>query len=399
MGKVQRQRWQDNERAIAITKKTRDEITLEDIRFLKESYTSVGGLLPKGYNGGAFFTPTHVAKFLVQFLGIHKQPAGTKILEPSVGSGVFLEHIPESHEITALELNPTSATVTSLIYPHANVIQGDALEHEKENYYDFVIGNPPYGETVKTTREFHTLTKRKGEYTGKSEFAFIELAIRACKAGGYIAFILPTGLSYSQRAKKVRKLMYETCWHIATIELPTTTFQHVGTDIPVMILVLRKVPPNTKMIPAHKSLPEGTMFFKGQQPSLFARVGDIGYDKKGNSTDKWGDGPTQLDELINLVGLNGWQAKLVRENEFPYKPWWVERGNTVTEYFFSKSSETRERGLSGSEGFGQKSRFLPKEEIKTGLVYWHEMTLGVGEGRSWDFDWQDEIVDSYFFTQ
>ncbi|MED4841544.1 N-6 DNA methylase [Weizmannia sp. CD-2023] len=395
MGKEQRKRWQDNERAIEITKKPREEVTKEDIQFLKESYTSVGGLLPKGFNGGAFFTPTHVAKFLVEFLGIPEKPAGTRILEPSVGGGVFLEGIPENHEITALELNATSAAVTSLIYPHANVIVGDALEHDRENYYDFVIGNPPYGESVKTEREFKTLTKRKGLYSGKSEFAFLELAIRACKPGGYIAYILPVGLQYAQQAKKVRKLMYETCWHVATIELPTTTFQHVGTNIPTMILILRKVPPNTKMIEAHKSLPKGTKFFEGQQPSLFARVGDIGYDKKGRSTDKWGDGLTQLDELLDLVKLGGWQTDLYRVNSFPYKPWWVDKGASVTEFFFSKSADNRDKDLHGSEGFGQESRYLPKDEIETGLVVWQEMTLGVGEGRSWDFYWQDEIVEEY----
>ena len=393
MGKAQRKRWQDNEKAIEITKKPREEVTKEDIQFLKDSYTSVGGLLPKGFNGGAFFTPTHVAKFVVEFLGINDKPEGTRILEPSVGSGVFLEHIPRNHEITAIEMNATSAAVTSLIYPHANVIVGDALEHERENYYDFVIGNPPYGESVKTEREFKTLTKKKGIYTGKSELAFLELAIRACKPGGYIAYILPNGLAYAQNAKKIRKLMYETCWHIATIELPTTTFQHVNTNIPTMVLVLRKVPPNTKMIEAHKSLPKGTKFFEGQQPSLFARVGDIGYDKHGKSTDKWGDGLTQLDELLDLVKLGGWQTELVRENLFPYKPWWVDRGVTVTEFFFSKSADSRDMTFHGSEGFGQESRYLPKDEIETGLVVWQEMTLGVGEGRSWDFDWQDEVVD------
>jgi hypothetical protein len=390
VGKVQRKRWADNERAIEITKKPKEEITPEDIEFLKESYTSMGGLLPKGFNGGAFFTPTHVAKFLVDFLDIPNKPAGTKILEPSVGSGIFLEHIPASHEITALELNITSANVTSIIYPHANVIVGDALEHDRENYYDFVIGNPPYGESVKTTREFSTLTKKKEVYSGKSEVAFLELAIRACKAGGYVAFVLPMGLSYASTAKKLRKLMYESCWHVATIELPTTTFQHVGTSIPTQILILRKVPEGTNMIPAHRSLPEGTKFFEGQQPSLFARVGDIGYDKKGNSTDKWGDGLTQLDELLELVGLG--KHMIVRENLYPYEPWWVDKGEAVTEYFFSKSAGTRDEGFHGSEGFGQESRYLPNKEIETGLVYWHEMTLGVGEGRSWEFWWQDEIM-------
>ncbi|MDT2230694.1 Eco57I restriction-modification methylase domain-containing protein [Paenibacillus larvae] len=87
---------------------------------------------------------------------------------------------------------------------------GNALDHDRRDYYDLVIGNPPYGETVETEKEYLTLSKKKGIYRGKSEAAFIELAIRAARPGGYIAFILPTGISFAGHAKKVRKLMYET---------------------------------------------------------------------------------------------------------------------------------------------------------------------------------------------
>jgi len=197
---------------------------------------------------------------------------------------------------------------TSLIYPHANVILGNALDHDRENYYDVVIGNPPFGESVSTEREFTTLTKRKGVYAGKSENAFIELAIRAAKPGGWITFILPMGIDFRQDAAKIRRLMYDTCWHFATIKLPPETFQHVGTSIPTQILIMRKVPPGTPRIKSPhtkmRSL-DGRLidyeaeFFAGQPPIYMAEVTDIGYDKHGKSTDKWGDGLTQLDEIAD----------------------------------------------------------------------------------------------------
>ncbi|MDT2295461.1 N-6 DNA methylase [Paenibacillus larvae] len=164
----------------------------------------MGGLLPKGFNGGAFFTPTHVARFMVGVIrNLYEGfPENMRVLEPSVGSGVFLEHLPPDAEITALEIDETSARVTQLIYPHADVILGNALDHDRRDYYDLVIGNPPYGETVETEKEYLTLSKKKGIYRGKSEAAFIELAIRAARPGGYIAFILPTGISFAGHAKK-----------------------------------------------------------------------------------------------------------------------------------------------------------------------------------------------------
>src|SRR5690606_34761929 len=147
MGKAQRARWQANVKSMEIVSKPREQITDEDIRFLRENYTSAGGLLPKGFNGGAFFTPTNVAKFMWDILK-PRLPEAQEVLEPAAGSGVVLEHAPADAELTALELDEASAKVASLIYPDPNVIQGNAILFSRENYYDVVIGNPPYGETI-----------------------------------------------------------------------------------------------------------------------------------------------------------------------------------------------------------------------------------------------------------
>jgi hypothetical protein len=406
MGRIERKRWAANVRSMEIVSKPREQITPEDIEFLRENYTSMGGLLPKGFNGGAFFTPTHVAKFIWDVLK-PRLPKAPRVLEPSVGSGVFLEHAPADSEITALELDEISAKVTSLIYPHANVIVGNALDHDRENYYDVVIGNPPYGESVSTEREFATLSKKKGVYSGKSENAFIELAIRAAKPGGYIAFVLPMGIGFSQQAAKVRKLMYDTCWQVATIMLPGETFQHVGTTIPTQIIILRKVTPNARKIKAVEQRwgsnfrrsdwrdisDYNAEFFEGQTPAYFAKVTDIGWDEKGRSTDKWGDGLTQLDELVNDFT----DGNLMRENLYPHIPSWygVEKGNEA--FFFSHGNDT-------CDGFRDAGH-----TFADGPYRWNELTLGAGREvewkradgtvelcSTWDFDWQDEIVAEYY---
>jgi type I restriction-modification system DNA methylase subunit len=378
---MERSRWAANVKSMEIVAKDRKDITDEDVSFLRENYTSMGGLLPKGFNGGAFFTPTHVAKFIWDVMK-PRLGASPRILEPSVGSGVFLEHAPTDAEITALELDETSAKVTSLIYDKANVVIGNALDHDRYNYYDLVIGNPPYGESVETEREYETLPKRKGLFGGKSENAFIELAIKCAKPGGWIAFVLPMGISFAQQSEKVRKLMYETCWHFATIKLPGETFQHVGTTIPTQILIMRKITPNAKRI---KSTSIAAYYYEGQQPVYMAEVTDIGYDKHGKSTDKWGDGLTQLDEIADDLT---WDT-LVRENLYPHKPSWIYRGKEITEYMFWQE---------GSDGHNDAKRTYGTARR------WNEMTLGSGEEVVWngrevstlDFGWQDEIVAEYY---
>lgn len=406
MGKADRKRWEGNVKSMEIIAKPRDQITAEDLEFLRQNYTSAGGLLPNAFSGGAFFTPTHVAKFMWEIL-TPRLPKAPKVLEPSVGAGVFLEHAPADAEITALELDETSAKVTSLLYPRANVIVGNALEHERRDYYDLVIGNPPYGVTVEfpdTSEEWRSLSKSKGKRKGKSEVAFIEFAIKAVKPGGYIAFVLPKGIAYAKHAAKLRKLMHETCWQVATIMLPGETFQHVGTTVETQIIVLRKAPPGTRLIPTAETkwgsnfrrsdfgdiTQYNAHFLEGQPPAYFAKVTDIGWDAKGRSTDKWGDGLTQLDALVEDFTDDG----LMRENLYPHVPSWfgVEKGNEA--FFFSHGNDT-------CDGYRDTSSTYPD-----GPYRWNELTLGAGreivvdsaEYGTWVREceeWQNEIVANF----
>lgn len=397
MGKADRKRWDGNVRSMAIIAKDRADITDEDVDFLRQNYTSAGGLIPNAYAGGAFFTPTHVARFIIEALrGLSGGfRTGTRFLEPSCGSGVFIEHMPTDAEITALELDDISAKVTSLIYPHANVINVDAFTHSQRDYYDYVIGNPPYGVSIDIASEdlpdeYVTLTKSKGRARGKSEFAFIELAIKAAKPGGYIAFVLPKGIAFSQQSQKIRDLAKETCWHIASIELPGTTFAHVGTTIPTDIHILRKITPNVrKVFVKYTQIGSGkfpldivlqteeadatTFWYEGQPPVFHVSITDIGYDKDGKSTDKYGDGLTQLDEM-----LEAFEDTLVRENCDPVAPF-----NGATDAFNVK--------IPPYEAWRTKHNLAS---------YWNVLTLGRGEDTngtsSFDFEWQDRIVAEFY---
>jgi len=399
MGKADRKRWEGNVKSMEIIAKPPESITAEDVEFLRQNYTSAGGLLPNAFSGGAFFTPTHVAKFMWQVLS-PRLPANPAVLEPSVGSGVFLEHAPSDAQITALELDSTSAKVTSILYPNAEIIEGNALEHGRRDYYDVVIGNPPYGVSVEfpdTGEDWTSIGKAtKGMRKGKSEVLFIELAIKAAKPGGYVAFVLPMGVAFANYAGKLRQYMHDTCWQVATILLPSETFQHVGTSIATQILIFRKAPPNTPRISVKKdrimglgkkSVPFEAEFFAGQTPAYFARVTDIGFDKDGKPTDKWGDGSTQLDDLVE--DLADVEYELVRSNLYPNVPSWVDRGGLNCEYFFDRTNGDSD----GSNKAGQSD----------GPHSWNEFTLGMGEeyevdGVEWssmDFGWQDEIVNEW----
>lgn len=406
MGKASRDRWEGNIKSMEIIAKNPEEVTENDIEFLRQNYTSAGGLLPNAFSGGAFFTPTHVARFIWEILS-ERLPEKPKVLEPSVGAGVFLEHAPEDAELTGLELDETSSKVTSLLYPNANIILGDALQHEKRDYYDLVIGNPPYGVSCEfeTDDEWISGSIAKGKRKGKSEVMFIELAIKAAKVGGYIAFVLPMGISFGNYAAKLRKYMHENCWQVATILLPGETFVHVGTTIPTQIIVLRKAPPATLLIDSaeqkwgsnfrrsdYKDITEfGAKFLVGQPPAYFAKVNDIGWDAKGKFVDKWGDGLTHLDELVEDFTDGG----LMRENLYPHLPSWhgVDKGNDS--FFFSHGNETCDGYRDASASFGESA------------MRWNELTIGAGkefmyEGVEYSSnidemeELQDSLIEEYY---
>ncbi|MGN8648367.1 HsdM family class I SAM-dependent methyltransferase [Gracilibacillus sp. HCP3S3_G5_1] len=392
MGKADRKRWDGNVKSMEIISKSKDEITQDDLDFLKENYTSSGGLLPNSFANGAFHTPPAVAKFIWDALR-DKLPQNPKVLEPSCGSGVFLEHAPEDAEITALEIDKTSAKVTSLLYPNANVIEGNAFDFKKRDYFDICIGNPPYGISVEWEDDgenWQAVNKTKGKRKGKSEVAFLEHAIKSVKYGGYIAFVLPMGLAYGNYAKKLRQLMYKTCWQVATILLPNETFAHVGTSVATQILIVRKATPNVKMIePVTKKWGSNfrrsdwsdidnfnASFLEGQTPAYFAKVNDIGWDKQGKLTELGEDGETQLNELISDFQDNN----LMRENLYPHIPSWHGM-KECDAFFFSHGNDTCDGHRDASLTF------------RNGVYRWNELTLGAGE----EYIWNGEEVSTYDF--
>jgi len=379
MGKASRARWEGNVKSMEIIAKPREQVTSEDIAFLRENYTSAGGLLPNAFAGGAFFTPTHVAKFIWDVLKAKGLSNSPRVLEPSVGAGVFLEHAPVDADITALELDETSAKVTSLLYPQAEMILGDALTHGRRDYYDVVIGNPPYGVSCEFEpaegEEWVSGSKAKGKRKGKSEILFIELAIKACKPGGYIAFVLPMGLNFANYADKLRNYMHTSCWQVATIMLPGETFVHVGTTIPTQIIILRKTPAGLPLIDTaeqkwgsnfrrsdYKDITQyGAKFLPGQPPAYFAQITDIGWDAKGNPRVNE-DGLTQLDEL-----LEDWtDGGLMRENLYPHLPSWHGLDKANSAFFFTHGNES-------CDGYRDASR-----TYSDGPYRWNELTMGAG---------------------
>ena len=106
----------------------------------------------------AYYTPDLLVKFIWAALmrmglnGLQSDGKGKScnILEPSAGTGIFFNHMPQiiakNANIDAIELDNSSCKLFSKLHGNINIIN-TVFENFccNDNRYDLIIGNPPYG--------------------------------------------------------------------------------------------------------------------------------------------------------------------------------------------------------------------------------------------------------------
>lgn len=223
------------------------ELTDEEIANLN-LYTGAGGMEKKGAEGRGlldeYYTPVDVTGMVAAVLdklGALKSE-GMHVLEPSVGTGAFLDDLVDTRAVVdAHEINPVAAAITKLKYPNATISTKpfeDRFMTERgkkkpvEATYDLVVGNPPYG-------EHRGAYKGMGEERGiaKYEEYFIKRALDLTKQGGHVAMVVPSGfLRSSESNTKIQ--IGTTGLLVDAYRLPNGAFP--TTDIGTDIIVLRK---------------------------------------------------------------------------------------------------------------------------------------------------------------
>lgn len=180
---------------------------------------------------GIFFTPKeardHIFRVLKRF-----RVKPTSILEPSFGSGEFLEDLYErypSATITGVELNPTLFAASS----RPNLVNLDFLAYE--GHHDLIVGNPPYVVIPATSETQKCQTGRPNLFV-----QFLYKAVRDnLTEGGILAFVLPTSLFNCAYYEPLRKYLYETTTILAADVLGG---EYLETQQATFALILRKKP-------------------------------------------------------------------------------------------------------------------------------------------------------------
>ena len=245
-------------------------------------------------NFGQFFTPRAVVKFIVDVLPIKSE---SRVLDTSCGSGGFLLHALDKvrrmaekkygaktigcykswHDFAekrlfGIEINEQiarTAKMNMIIHDdgHTNVVASDGLipiqdiafktgnRGFKEDSFDFIITNPPFGSTIRQTEHaylsLYSLSERGVDWLNpkskaaqrpgvSSEVLFIEQCWHFLVEGGYLAIVIPDGILTNASMQYVRNWLIEKYRVLAVISLPQTTFMSTGAGVKSSVLFLRK---------------------------------------------------------------------------------------------------------------------------------------------------------------
>jgi type I restriction enzyme M protein len=269
---------------------------------------------------GQYFTPRNIVKFIVDALPITNE---SKVIDTSCGSGGFLLHAldkvrrqadrmaeegyfakPSSkhkdywHDFAeknlyGIEISEgiaRTAKMNMIIHDdgHTNVISHDGLDTFeamrkssenngfKENVFDFIITNPPFGSKVKLAEKKYlenydlgrkdidwvdakmnnvrVMQKKVGDtdevirltFTEKyrdqqtTEVLFLEQCHRFLKPGGYMAMVIPDSILTNSSMQYVRNWIEEHWRIVSVVSLPQFAFAANGAGVRSSVLFLKK---------------------------------------------------------------------------------------------------------------------------------------------------------------
>jgi len=219
-----------------------------------------------GKKGGEFYTPTEVARLLVQIIEPHE---GMAIYDPTGGSGGLLiqskqyaQEIggdPRNIELAGQELNGSTWAMCKMnMLLHgiraADIRHGDTLKeplHLDKNgelrRFDRVVANPPFSQnySIQDMKFKERFTHFMPESGKKADLMFVQHMVASIKIDGKLAVIMPHGVLFRGGDEKAcRQRFIKDGILEAVIGLPSNLFY--GTGIPACILVINKSGANTR---------------------------------------------------------------------------------------------------------------------------------------------------------
>lgn len=163
---------------------------------------------------------------------------GGRVLEPSMGIGNFFGMMPADikgrSQLAGIELDSLTGSMAKRLYPNANIkVMGYQESKTPDNFYDVVIGNWPFENTVIADRRYNTLSPFLHDY-------FFLKALDQVRPGGLVIGITSNG-TMDKKATRIRAALARKAELVTAIRLPSGAFQeYAGTKVVTDIVILKK---------------------------------------------------------------------------------------------------------------------------------------------------------------
>ena len=171
----------------------------------------------------SFYTEPFIIDFIYNAIKQFGITGKCNILDPAAGVGNFLGRIPtelEKSKITAIEKDSLTGRLLKKIYSNADVkIKPYEETNISNSFYDFAIGNVPFG-------EFNVFDKNYDNNLKIHDY-FFQKTIDKVKPGGIIAFIT-SRFTLDKINSNVREDLDKKVNFIGAVRLPSTAFKKIA---------------------------------------------------------------------------------------------------------------------------------------------------------------------------
>ncbi|MUG27681.1 Eco57I restriction-modification methylase domain-containing protein [Aeromonas salmonicida] len=206
---------------------------------------------------GSYYTPEILANFMAEYMQRRYASCNAevlKILEPSCGDGIFLKAI--STHFSNFDVTVDAVDLdASAIKKAANLVKDfdgkyvvsnmDYLDwcSIKEDYYDLIIGNPPYiskkylsAEQKEKCRNIHARGCDFGNEIHNIWTAFLCDGISRLNDNGNMAFVLPAEILKVKFGEKIQKSLLENFNRIEVFTFSNNVFPNIEQDTIILFL-------------------------------------------------------------------------------------------------------------------------------------------------------------------
>lgn len=170
---------------------------------------------------GSYYTPTDVVKKVIQNLKI--ETPGRKVLDPCCGTGNFLLQLPDmiglenifGNDTDAIGVKLTRINLALKFRPvdirvlYRNITVSDYLLEYRQNGFDYILGNPPWGYDFSKEQKEKLRNVYKTADCGSPESydVFLEHSLSLVKENGVVSFVLPEAILNVRSHYAIRSIL------------------------------------------------------------------------------------------------------------------------------------------------------------------------------------------------